>query len=414
MIHCGCRFCGTELKYKFADLGMSPLANAYLNEDQLYKMEPYYPLSAYVCEKCFLVQLHMYEPPHNIFTDYAYFSSFSETWMQHCSTYSKMIVERFGIDQSSMVVEIGSNDGYLLQYFVRRGIPVLGIDPARNIYRTAEERGVPTLVEFFNRNLAIHLVQERRYADLIIGNNVLAHVPELNDFISGMSVLLKPDGIITMEFPHLMQLIEKNQFDTIYHEHYPYFSFTTVEKIFNKQGLKIFDVEELRTHGGSIRIYATHSNGSVHVTTGRVAELKNREDRFGLNNMQTYTGYKDNVDKTKRRLLEFIIALKSHSNTLVGYGAPAKGNTLLNYCGIGTDMLDYTVDISPYKQGLYLPGTHIPIYHPEKLRETKPDYVLILAWNLKEEIMKQISYISDWNGKCIIPIPEITVYEDIN
>jgi 2-polyprenyl-3-methyl-5-hydroxy-6-metoxy-1,4-benzoquinol methylase len=408
----GCRFCGTPLKYLFADLGMSPLANTYLRENQLRKMEAFYPLYTRVCDRCFLVQLDMYEVPDNIFTEYAYFSSFSSSWLKHCRDYFDMVIDTFGLGKSSLVVEIGSNDGYLLQYFVERNIPVLGIDPAKNIAPAAEERGVPTLVEFFNSNLARNLVGSGKNADLIIGNNVLAHVPELNDFIIGMKELLKKDGVITMEFPHLMKLINYNQFDTIYHEHFSYFSLTTVEKIFQKQGLSIFDVDELPTHGGSLRIYATHEGSMVHKPTDRVANLRYREEQFGISDLNTYLRFNERVKRIKRNIWEFIITVKNADKKIAGYGAPAKGNTLLNFCGIGNDVLEYTVDISPYKQGLYLPGTHIPIYHPEKLKETRPDYILILSWNLKEEIIEQISFVNDWKGKFVIPIPELSIFND--
>jgi 2-polyprenyl-3-methyl-5-hydroxy-6-metoxy-1,4-benzoquinol methylase len=407
-----CRFCQAALTYQFATLGLSPLANAYIKEQQLWLPEKFYPLDVYVCDHCFLVQLEMCEMPENIFTDYAYYSSYSRSWLEHSRKYSEAVIDRFHLDNTSLVLEIGSNDGYLLQYFVNKNIPVLGIDPALNIAQEAESKGVPTLTEFFNSTLAKKLARENKIADLIIGNNVLAHVPELNDFIEGMKILLHPRGFITLEFPHLMKLIQFNQFDTIYHEHFSYFSLTAVEKIFNAHDFTIFDVEELPTHGGSIRIYVKNSNNSEYLSSERVAMLKQVEEAFGLLDIETYLQFNERVKQTKRIILEYLIAIKNSNKRIAGYGAPAKGNTLLSYCGIGTDIIEYTVDMNPHKQGLFLPGTRIPIFHPDTLRKTRPDYIFILPWNLKDEIINYLSSINTWNAKYIIPIPETYIYED--
>lgn len=404
-----CRFCQQPLTHIFVDLGMSPLSNAYLKPEHLSRMEPFYPLRVYVCEKCFLVQLEGFETPEHIFGDYAYFSSYSEIWSKHASEYTNMITGRLGLNADSLVIEIASNDGYLLQYFAEKGIPVLGIEPAANCVKIARERGIPTLIEFFSMGLAKRLSNEGKKADLIIGNNVLAHVPDLNNFVEGLSIILKPSGVITMEFPHLLRLMEEGQFDTIYHEHFSYFSFTTVGRVFAAHGLCIFDVEELSTHGGSLRIYASHKNDKSKQMNQKVEELLRREEEYGIKRLATYGGFSEKVKRTKRDLLELLIRAKNEGNQIVGYGAPAKGNTLLNYCGIRADLIDYTVDRSPHKQGLLLPGTHIPIYPPEKIRETMPDYVLILPWNLKDEIMAQMSDIRRWNAKFIIPIPKVSV-----
>lgn len=404
-----CRFCGNALHQIFVDLGMSPLANSYLVAEDLQKMEPHYPLSIYVCENCYLVQLPVFETPEGIFSDYAYFSSFSDSWLKHAKTYTEMMVDRFGYDGKSYVIEIASNDGYLLQYFKEKSIPILGIEPAKNVAVAANEAGIATLVKFFSTNTARELAEEGKYADLIIGNNVLAHVPGLNDFVEGMKVILKKDGVITMEFPHLMRLVAENQFDTMYHEHFSYFSFTTVEKVFAKHGLTLFDVEELPTHGGSLRIYARHTEDTTKPVGERVSDLKGREEALGMTRMEYYLSFGEKVKETKRKILDFLIKAKREQKSIVGYGAPAKGNTLLNYCGVRTDFIEYTLDRSPHKQGQYLPGTHIPIYHPDKVKETKPDYLVILPWNLKEEIMGQMSYIRDWGGKFVtlIPTPEV-------
>jgi 2-polyprenyl-3-methyl-5-hydroxy-6-metoxy-1,4-benzoquinol methylase len=372
-------------------------------------MESFYPLHTYVCEKCFLVQLPVFETPEDIFTDYAYFSSYSESWLKHARNYVELMVERFGFNSKSQVIEIASNDGYLLQYFKEKRIPVLGIEPAGNVAKVAQESGITTIVKFFETQTATELVADGKKADLILGNNVLAHVPDLNDFVEGMKYLLKPQGVITMEFPHLLRLIDENQFDTIYHEHFSYFSFITVEKVFQKQGLTIFDVEELSTHGGSLRIFARHNNDVSKPISERILELKNREETAQFINLEYYLSFTEKVKTTKLNILEFLITAKREGKSIAGYGAPAKGNTLLNYCGIRTDILDYTVDLSPHKQGLFLPGTHIPIYNPDKIKETRPDYLLILPWNIKDEIMKQMAYIRDWGGEYVVLIPEVKV-----
>ncbi len=405
-----CRFCGSSLQITFADLGMSPLANSYIPAEKECSMEPFYPLHAYVCQFCFLVQLKEFESPQHIFSDYAYFSSFSDSWLRHAKAYTDKMVERFGFGAQSQVIEIASNDGYLLQYFKEKGVPVLGIEPAANIAKVAREKGIPSLVKFFGKQTASELVSEGTKADLLLGNNVLAHVPDLHDFVGGMKAVLKRDGVITMEFPHLLRLMEENQFDTIYHEHFSYLSFITVEKVFARHGLTLFDVEELPTHGGSLRIYARHTEDEMHPVTANVSELRDREIQYGLTNPETYASFSEKVLETKRGLLTFLNEVKREGKTIVGYGAPAKGNTLLNYCGVGTDYIDYTVDRSPEKQGRYLPGTHIPIYHPDKIRETRPDYVFILPWNLKDEIMKQMDYIREWGGRFFIPIPKVEVF----
>ena len=404
-----CRFCGAPLEQVFADLGMSPLSNAYVCPENLQRMEPFYPLTAYVCGECFLVQLPEMETPENIFGDYAYFSSYSESWLRHCQAYVEQMQARFGFDANSLVVEIASNDGYLLQYFKEKGVPILGIEPAANVAEVAQEKGIPTVVRFFGTLTARELAAEGKKADLLLGNNVLAHVPDLNDFVAGMTLLLKPEGVITMEFPHLMRLMAENQFDTIYHEHFSYFSFRTAERVFARHGLTLFDMEELPTHGGSLRIYACHSESGKEPVTARIQELREREKAAGFDRLDTYSRFAAQVAETKRHLLAFLIEAKRQGKTIAGYGAPAKGNTLLNYCGVRGDFLDYTVDRSPHKQGLYLPGTHIPIYAPEKVRETRPDYLLILPWNLKTEIVEQMAYIREWGGRFVVPIPQVEV-----
>ena len=405
-----CRFNGTVLTETFADLGMSPLANSYLMSDEANRSEQFFPLHAYVSSDNFLVQLEQFETPENIFGDYAYFSSFSESWLLHAKTYTEHMIARFGFNADSHVVEIASNDGYLLQYFQERGIPVLGVEPAANVAEHAVAKGIPSEVVFFGTDSARILTKQHGKADLLLGNNVLAHVPDLNDFIGGIKVMLADDGVLTMEFPHLLKLMEHNQFDTIYHEHFSYFSFSTVERIFAAHGITLFDVEELATHGGSLRIYGKHAGDETHAISPRTEALKNKEMSAGLLKMDTYLAFGERVKATKRELLRFIIDAKDEGKSIVGYGAPAKGNTLLNYCGIRTDMLDYTVDLSPHKQGRLLPGVHIPIHAPEMIRDTKPDYVLILPWNLKDEISNQMSYIREWGGQFVVPIPGVSVF----
>jgi len=405
-----CLFCSAPLRQTFVDLGMSPLCESYLPAEALNQVERFYPLHAYVCERCFLVQVEQYVSPEAIFTEYAYFSSFSDSWLAHAKAYVDMIASRLGLSGTSRVIELGSNDGYLLQYFVAKGMPVLGVEPARNVAEAAVARGVPTHVAMFGRQTARELQAQGLQADLLIGNNVLAQVPDVNDFVAGMKLLLKPGGVLTMEFPHLMRLMQENQFDTIYHEHFSYFSFLTAERIFAAHGLRLFDVQELRTHGGSLRIYAGHAEESGTPESEDVTRLRAREASAGLNRLETYAAFTEQVHETKRRLLEFLINVKRAGKHIAGYGAPGKGNTLLNYCGIRTDFLDYTVDRNPYKHGRFLPGTHIPIHAPEKIRQTRPDYVLILPWNLKDEIMEQVSYIREWAGQFVVPIPDVKVY----
>ena len=405
-----CRFCSTPLRQTVVDLGMSPLCESYVRADQLNQMEPYYPLHVYVCHRCFLVQVEEYVSPEAIFREYAYFSSYSDSWLTHAREYVKMITARLGLTTMSRVVELGSNDGYLLQYFVAQGIAVLGVEPARNVAATALAKGVPTVTKMFGRQTARELVSDGHQADLLCGANVLAQVPDLNDFVGGMRLLLKPGGVATVEFPHLMRLVEENQFDTVYHEHFSYFSFMTVERIFDAHGLTLFDVEELPTHGGSLRIYARHAEDAEKPVSHQVGELRAREEASGFNSLERYASFTEQVHETKRRLLEFLIAVKRQGKRVAAYGAPGKGNTLLNYCGIGTDFLEYTVDRNPYKQGKFLPGTHLPIHAPEKIGETRPDYVLILPWNLKEEIMEQLAFIRSWGGQFLVPIPDVKVY----
>jgi hypothetical protein len=372
-------------------------------------MEPFYPLHVFVCEKCFLVQLEEYVSPDEIFTEYAYFSSYAESWLRHAELYTKQMVARWKLDSRSQVVELASNDGYLLQYFVAQNIPVLGVEPAANVAKVAEAKGVRTLVKFFGRDTARALVAEGLSADLMLGNNVLAQVPDINDFVAGMKILLKEHGVITMEFPHLLQLIANNQYDTIYHEHFSYFSFLTVSKIFETHGLILFDVEEIPTHGGSLRIYARHKEDTTKPIEARAQELLQRELSLGFDRVEAYANFGQKVEATKRRLLTFLVEAKNAGKSIVGYGAPGKGNTLLNYCGIRTDFLDYTVDRNPYKHGRFTPGTHIPIYPPDRIAETRPDYVLILPWNFKDEVMTQMAYIRDWGGKFIVPIPDVAI-----
>ena len=388
---------------------MSPPCESFLSADRLNQMEAFYPLHVFVCEQCFLVQLEEYVSPENIFTEYAYFSSYSDSWLAHAKAYTELMVKRFQLGEGSLVVELASNDGYLLQYFVEQGVPVLGIEPAVNVAKEATKKGIPTLVKFFGQELAAEMVREGTQADLIVGNNVLAQVPDVCSFVAGMKTLLSPQGVITLEFPHLMRLMEGNQFDTIYHEHFSYFSFLTTMKIMARFGLAVFDVEELPTHGGSLRVYARHAEDPSHPETERVRELAEREQQTGFTRLETYFSFDEKVKETKRKLLAFLVNAKQAGKSIAGYGAPGKGNTLLNYCAIRTDFLDYTVDRNPYKHGKFLPGTHIPIFPPEKIRETKPDYVLILPWNLKNEIREQLSYIRDWGGKFVVPIPQVEV-----
>jgi SAM-dependent methyltransferase len=404
-----CRFCGAALGDPFLDLGSTPLANAYLRPDDLGRGETFYPLQVYVCGDCWLVQLPSVQSPEAIFSEYAYFSSYSRSWLEHAKRYVGQMIEALGLGARSRVIEIASNDGYLLQFFARQSIPVLGIEPARNVATAARAAGIPTLSEFFDSALAGRLASEGQPADLIVANNVLAHVPTLNDFVDGLRIALKPGGLVTLEFPHLMRLMAENQFDTIYHEHLSYFSLALVVRLFARHGLTVVDVEELSTHGGSLRVHARHAAEAGPEPGERVRALVEREAEFGLGGDERYHAFAEQVRETKRALLDFLVAAKRKGASIVGYGAPAKGNTLLNYCGVRTDFLDYTVDSSPHKQGLYLPGTRIPIHSPTRIMETKPDYVLILPWNLKDEIMRQTAAIRSWGGRFVIPVPRVEV-----
>jgi SAM-dependent methyltransferase len=389
---------------------MSPLCESFLSRDQIDQMEPYYPLHALVCSKCFLVQLQEYVKPAHIFTEYAYFSSYSTSWVEHARQYCKMITARFDLGSKSQVFEIASNDGYLLQHFLPLGVPVTGIEPAANVAKVASQKNIPTLVEFFCLKLAQRLVSEGRRADVIIGNNVLAQVPDLNDFAAGMVHLLAPNGVITLEVPHLLRLIDQNQFDTIYHEHFSYFSLATIDRLAGKHGLKVFDVEHLSTHGGSLRVYLCRADGK-HTISPAVTLLLAHEREVGFDDIRSYQQFSARVHRTKRQLLSFLIQCKEAGARVCGYGAPGKGNTLLNYCGIGTDFLDFTVDRNPYKQGQYTPGTHIPIFPVSAIDEAKPDYLLILPWNLKNEIAEQMRHVRAWGCKMIVPIPNVEVID---
>jgi len=406
-----CRFCSAPLHHTFVDLGMSPLCESYVSAEQVDQMEPFYPLHVRVCEKCHLVQLGSYVSAEHIFSEYAYFSSYSDSWLRHASNYVAMIAPRLGLGRDSLVVELASNDGYLLQYFVQKGVPALGVEPAANVAKVAVEKGVPTLVKFFGRQTAREMVAAGQAADLVIGNNVLAQVPDLNDFVAGINLLLKPDGVATLEFPHLVRLMEENQYDTIYHEHFSYFSLIAVERIFAAHELVLFDVDEIPTHGGSLRIYVRHVADAAKPVTAAVVDLRNRELAAGLDRMETYAAFAERVRESKRALLELLIRLRRQGKRVAGYGAPGKGNTLLNYCGIRTDFLDFTVDRNPYKQGRFLPGSHIPIHPVERLREARPDYILILPWNLRDEIVAQLADARDWGAKFIVPIPTARVLE---
>jgi SAM-dependent methyltransferase len=401
-----CRLCGADVEAVFADLGSSPLANSFLPADAVNAMEPFYPLRALVCGRCFLVQLEEFETPAAIFSDYAYFSSYSSSWIEHSRRYAELMIERLGLGSDSHVVEIASNDGYLLQFFAERQVPVLGIEPAANVARVALQKGIPTLVEFFGRETARTLAGESA-ADLLIGNNVLAHVPDLNDFIAGMKILLAPGGVITLEFPHLMRLIDDNQWDTIYHEHFSYFSFSTVSRAFAQHGLRLFDVQELPTHGGSLRVYGCHDEDVEKVESQAARELRERERAAGYERLDTYLGFSARVEADKRQILSLLIDLKQRGLRIAGYGAPAKGNTMLNYCGLRRDFIDYTCDLNPHKQGLFLPGSHIPILAPEAIEKDEPDVVLILPWNLEDEIVAQLAFIREWGGRFAARTPEL-------
>jgi SAM-dependent methyltransferase len=404
-----CRFCGAALQHTFVDLGMSPLCESYVPADRVNAMEPFYPLHAKVCSSCLLVQLEEFVTADAIFSEYAYFSSYSDSWVAHARTYVEMAIERFGLDDSSLVMELASNDGYLLQHVVARGIPALGVEPAANVAEVARERGIETVVEFFGRDLARRLAGEGRVADLLAANNVMAHVPDVNDFVGGIAIVLAPDGVATIEVPHLLRLVESNQFDTIYHEHFSYFSLLTARKLLEAHGLQLFDVDELKSHGGSLRLYAQRADTGRHAVTSAVGELAQRERALGFDTLAGHRSFSQQVNETKWRLLEFLIARRREGKRIAGYGAPGKGNTLLNFCGIRTDLLEYTVDRNPYKQGQFLPGTHIPIKHPEALESDRPDYILILPWNLKQEIVEQLAYARAWGAQFVVPIPEVQV-----
>jgi hypothetical protein len=403
-----CRLCGSPLEVTLVDLGMSPLCETYLRAEELARMEPFYPLHVFVCERCGLAQLESFVHEETIFGEYAYFSAYSTSWVEHARRYVDSIRERLALGPEDLVVELASNDGYLLQHFVGTGIPFLGIDPAANVARSAEERGVPTLVAFFGRETARQLVEDGKRASLVIGNNVLAQVPDLNDFVAGVKLLLRDEATATFEFPHLERLLDGVQYDTIYHEHYSYFSATTVQVLFESHGLALYDVEELPTHGGSLRVYVQHAGGP-HERSEAISSLVERERSGGLHTRPRFRRFADDVEESKRSLLELLIRIRREGKHVAGYGAPGKGNTLLNYCGIRTDLVDYTVDRNPYKHGRFTPGTHIPIHPPEHLAETEPDYILILPWNLVDEISGQLAYANDWGGKLIVPIPTATV-----
>jgi cyclopropane fatty-acyl-phospholipid synthase-like methyltransferase len=406
-----CRFCGHPLKYIFADLGVQPFCESYLTVEDQNKMEPFYAIRVYFCDNCMLVQLEESMTPKELFTNYAYFSSHSKGWLKHIESYAEMITAKLNLNNKNQVVEIGSNDGYLLQFFAQRGIAVIGVEAARNVAEEAIKKGIPTLVNFFDKATCEKLIGQNKKADLLVGNNILAQVPDLNSFVENLRSLLKPKGIITIEFHHIMKLIDNGQFDTISHERFSYFSFRVVEKIFASHGLKIFDVEEIPTHGGSLRIYACHVEDNSKPISTHITELRRKEDDDGLSEVSKYITFNEKINKTKRGILGYLIELKNRNKSIAGYGAHAEANTLLNFCGIRSDFLDYTADRNPNKQGKFLGGTRIPIYHPDKLRETKPDYVFILPWAIKGELMSQMAYIGEWGGKFIVPIPELTVYD---
>ena len=407
-----CRFCDAPLDLSVVDLGMSPLCESFVSSDRLEHMEPFFPLHVRACTTCWLVQLPAYVGPGEIFREYAYYSSYSTSWVEHARRYAEMIQRRLGLGPGSFVVELASNDGYLLQHFRGSGASILGIDPAENVARAAEERGVSTLVEFFGRDTAERLVAEQRRAHLVIGNNVLAQVPDLNDFLAGVEVLLDPAGSATFEFPHLQRLLDGVQYDTIYHEHFSYFSLGTIAQIVGAHGLEVYDVEVLPTHGGSLRVYTQHAGGP-HAVSDALGEILARELNGGINTPERYARFAEDVKESKHALLELLIGLRREGREVVGYGAPGKGNTLLNYCGIRTDLVDYIVDRNPHKHGLFTPGTHIPIHPVERLETDarQPDFILVLPWNLIDEIRDQLAFVGDWGGKLVVPIPRATVLE---
>lgn len=405
-----CRFCNHEVETEFADLVNSPASNSYLTAEQLNEPETFFPLKVMVCEKCFLVQVDEYKKSADIFNqDYAYFSSFSTSWLAHCKKYVDMMTGRFGFNNNSLIVEVASNDGYLLQYFKEKNIPVLGIEPTANTAAVAIKKGIPSVVDFFGVKLATKLKEEGKKADLLLGNNVLAHVPDINDFVGGMKVMLNEKGVITMEFPHLYQLVLNNQFDTIYHEHFSYLSFTTVKKIFEGRGLSMFDVEEVSTHGGSLRIFAKHTEDDSKPVSDNVANMLKKESDAGMLSLDYYKGFQEKVDKIKVDLLDFLVQQKKAGKKVAAYGAAAKGNTLLNYCGVKKDMVSFVVDANPHKQNKYMPASHIPICTEARIKEDKPDFILILPWNIKDEIVKQLSYVKEWNAQFVVPVPKLEV-----
>lgn len=405
-----CRFCGNELSHEFIDLLESPLSNSFLTEKQLNQAESYFPLKLFVCDKCFLVQIDEYKSAKEIFNNgYIYFSSYSKSWLEHAKKYTEMMLDRFAYDKNSLVVEIASNDGYLLQYFNNKQIPVLGIEPTLNTAKVASDKGIETITEFFGIELAKNLAEQNKLADLLIGNNVLAHVPDINDFVGGLKIGLKPDGIVTMEFPHLVQLIENNQFDTIYHEHFSYLSLTTVKSIFEAHKLKLFDVEQVKTHGGSLRIFAKHSDDNTKPVSSNLLNLLKKEEHVGIKDLNYYMGFQKKAQRAKDELLSFLKEQNDNNKLVVAYGAAAKGNTLLNYCGVKSDMIKFVVDASPYKQGKFLPGSHIPVVNENEIRKSKPDFVIILPWNIKQEIIEQLKYIKEWGGRFVIPISKLGI-----
>ena len=405
-----CRFCKNTLTHEFVDLGFSPPSNSFLTKQQLSEPETFYPLKIMVCEKCFLVQIDEFAKHEAIFNaDYIYFSSFSTSWLAHAKAYTQMMIERFHFNERSQVIEIASNDGYLLQYFKKENIPVLGIEPTANTAAAAKEKGIDSVIDFFGERLAKTLVQKGIQADLLLGNNVLAHVPDINDFVAGLTILLQPTGVITFEFPHLLQLIDKNQFDTIYHEHFSYLSLIAVQQVFEKNGLTIFDVEEVTTHGGSLRIFAKHAANDSQVISGNVAAMLQKEMTFGLGDLTVYTTYQVKAEKVKNDFTKFLIQAKNDGKSVAAYGAAAKGNTLLNFAGTKKDLLQFVVDASPHKQHKFLPGVHIPVYDEQKIKDVKPDYIVILPWNLKEEIAAQLSYSKEWGAKFVVAVPELQI-----
>lgn len=405
-----CRFCNKELEHVFIDLINSPASNSFLKSEQLNEPEMYYPLKVFVCDKCFLVQIDEYKKSDNIFNnEYVYFSSFSKSWLAHAKQYCDMMTDRFKLNRQSHVVEIASNDGYLLQYFLEKQIPVLGIEPTSNTAEVAIKKGIKSITEFFGVSLANQLAATNEYADLLLGNNVLAHVPDINDFVGGMKILLKRQGVITMEFPHLLELVNNNQFDTIYHEHFSYLSFVTVKQIFEHHGLQIFDVEQLTTHGGSLRIYAQHQGKGENAVTAKVERILDMEKAGGMLELDFYLSFKNKAITTKIHFLEFLCHQKAAGKKVAAYGAAAKGNTLLNYCGVKSDLIEYVVDANPAKQNKFLPGSHIPVVSEDNLKANRPDYVIIFPWNIKEEVMQQLAYIKEWNGQFVIPIPDLQI-----